>query len=99
VVAIDGAGARVIGRNRERGVVVVALEQAFEVGGAALHVFGGIERVGNAAALRVPGINCMSPWAPATLMAEGLPADSAMITARTRPCGTALLAEASVTSV
>lgn len=47
----------------------------------------------------VPGINCINPCAPAPLMAEGLPADSAMRTARTKPGGTPFAWAAPFTSM
>ena len=48
VVLVDGAGAGVVGGEREGEVVLVALEERVEVGGAAVDVLAGLEAVGDA---------------------------------------------------
>src|SRR5579863_5156937 len=55
VIAVHRARTGVVGGYRQGNVVVVMTKERVEVTGAALHVLGGIERIGNPAARRGSG--------------------------------------------
>src|SRR5581483_4205800 len=55
VIFVDGAGPRVVGRNRELDVIAVAFEQAVQVARSAVDVLRRIERVADSAAGRRAG--------------------------------------------
>ncbi len=99
VIPVDRAGSGVVRRDGQRHVVVIAVQQRAKI----CRCRTARSAVGsNGLAIPqpddVPGINCIRPCAPATLTADGSPADSAMTTARTSPSGTPFSCDAPETS-